>query len=322
MRRFIARTAVVLFSVIMAGNSAHAASTIDTISAANGRIQQEQSFELGAKKTAAQIKREQRRKARRRNQYLSESAFIGNSISVGLKMYFDSKGSGYLGGPVMMVRGCYSFRNDTGAASSKYQIAYNGRAYRAADAIKASKVKRVFINMGTNDLWKPVDDTYKDYVSYIKGIRRKNPSVVIFIQATTPMCSSRNGKYLNNTSINTLNSKMKKYCEEHRNLYFIDITKGMKDAGGGLKSQYTSDGYVHINMSGYEIWTNNVIAFVDDLIDEEKKATDAVKKVERTKKRSHYRIAREAVNELKAGTTRRRLRERLQKVKKVLIKDK
>ena len=56
-----------------------------------------------------------------RNAWFSDAGFIGNSIGVGQKMYFDSQGKGYLGNPVMMVRGCYSFANDA-SSSNEYKI--------------------------------------------------------------------------------------------------------------------------------------------------------------------------------------------------------
>ena len=39
------------------------------------------------------------------------------------------------------------------------------------DAVKAAKVKRVFISMGTNDLWKDAKSTSKDYISYVKNMQ-------------------------------------------------------------------------------------------------------------------------------------------------------
>lgn len=272
---------------------------------------------LGNKKTKKQKKQEKQR----RNRYFAKSAFIGNSISVGLKMYFDSQGADYLGNPVMLVKGSYSFQNDKGANSSKYQLNYKGRVYKAKDAIKAAKVKRVFISMGTNDLWKPAEDTYKDYVEYIKGIRKKNPDVVIFVQSTTPMCSSRNGKYLNNTAINTLNKKMKQYCAKRKNMYYVDVTKGMKDGSGGLKRQYSSDGFVHMSMSGYKVWTNNLIRYVDDLLEQEEEATAAVQKASKTKKYKDYQKANQLVKALETSTTREKLRKQLKKIKKQCNKE-
>lgn len=252
-----------------------------------------------------------------RDSFFSKSAFIGNSVGVGQKMYFDSKGKGFLGHPTMLVRGCYSFANDK-CLHAQFSLVYGGRHYRAKDAIALTKAKRVFINMGTNDLWKAADSTYKDYVEYIKGIRARNPGVVIFIESTTPMCSSKNRKYLNNNAINRLNTLMERYCKQQKDVYYIDITKGMRDSTGGLKSAYASDGYVHMTMAGYEVWTNNLIEYVENLIAQEMTAENLVVKVKHTKHMDDYIKARNAMNKLEKSTTKTKLKKKLNKIRKGL----
>jgi hypothetical protein len=228
-------------------------------------------------------------------------------------MYFQSQGKGFLGNPKMLVMGCYSFANDK-SSTSPYRITYKGKKYTARDAVAATKVKRVFICMGTNDLWKPAADTYKDYVAYVKGIRKKNPDVVIFIESTTPMCSSSCKKYLNNTAIDELNSKMKKYCEKHKDMYYIDVAKGMRGSTRGLKSQYSSDGYVHMNMAGYKIWTKNVTNYIDALLLQEKTATEAVKQAAESGEREDYETAKALVQELKNSTKKDTLKKKLEQI--------
>ncbi len=246
-----------------------------------------------------------------RNAYFSKSAFIGNSIGKGLKMYFNSKGKGFLGNPIMLVQGCYSFANDS-QQGSEYQLTYKGKKMKAKDAIAAAKVKRVFINMGTNDLWKPSVQTYNDYIKYLKGIRKKNPDVVIFIEGTTPMCSAKNKQYLNNTAIKDLNKRMREYCNRHKDMYYVDISKGMTTANGGLQPKYSSDGYVHMTMAGYKIWTDNLIAYVDKLILLEKNATVAVDKAVKSNSPKDYNTAQEWVQKLESSTVKQNLKTKLE----------
>lgn len=248
-----------------------------------------------------------------RNKYFSDAAFVGNSVSVGLKMYFDSQGKGFLGGPTMLVQRSYSFANDA-AAHSQYQISYKGKKYKVKDAIKAAKVKKVFISMGTNDMGKPASQVYQDYVKYIQGIKKENPNVIIFIQSTTPMCTSKNRKYLNNSAINELNELMEKYCNKHRDMYYVNISKGMKDKSGGLKKQYSSDGYVHMTMAGYKIWTDNLTTYVDKLILQEQEATNAVEKAVKSRIQEDYDAANTLVKKLSSGQTKDQLKKKLGKI--------
>lgn len=248
-----------------------------------------------------------------RDRYYSSSAFVGNSVGVGLKLYFDSRGKGVCGKPVMLVRGCYSFANDR-KKGSPYQIVYRGRKYRAKDAIAAARVKRVFINMGSNDLWKPSAQTYQDYVRYVKEIRKKNPNVIIFIQGTTPMCSTRSRKYLNNSAIRDLNQRMKEYCGKQKDMYYVDISEGLKTRTGGLQRKYSSDGYVHMTMSGYKIWTDNLNDYISKLLLREKNATLAVGYAAKKKTVGAYNTAKKLVERLDSSTVKQSLQKKLKQI--------
>lgn len=258
-------------------------------------------------------------KKKERDRYYSNSAFVGNSISKGLHIYFNSSGKGVCGHPIMLVQGSYSFYNDKNSGS-QYQITYRGKGMRAKEAIAAAKVKRVFINMGSNDLWKPYTQTYQDYVQYIRGIRKRNPKVVIFIQGTTPVCNSRNKKYLNNSAIQALNKKMEKYCSCQKNMYYVDISKGLTTAEGELQKKYSSDDYMHITMAGYQIWAKNLNSYVSKLLLQEKNAKAAVDWAAQKKTKDSYNTARKWVNRLEQSTMKQKLQNRLKRIQKQ-IKD-
>lgn len=254
------------------------------------------------------------------NKYFSQSAFVGNSVSKGLKMYFDYQGKGFLGNPCMLVQESYSFYNEK-SGNSKFMLTYRGQKYKAKDAVAKANVKHVFISMGINDLWYSVSRTYQDYVEYVEGIRKKNPGIIIFIQSTTPMCDARKKGMLNNASINILNKKMEQYCKQKKDTYYIDIRQGLTNQQGDLK--YSSDGYVHMTMEGYRIWTNNLRTQVKQLLKEEQKAKDAVKKAEKKKTKETYLKAKEIVGELEKSTTKEELNKQLkEKIKKTLKKEK
>jgi hypothetical protein len=112
---------------------------------------------------------------------------------------------------------------------------------------------------------------------------------------------------------------MKAYCEKHKDMYYIEVGKGMKNSSGGLDSKYSSDGYVHLNMSGYKIWTDNVITYVDDLLLQEKNATAAVKKAAKSKNREDYEEALTLVKELDSSTKKDNLKAKLKTIKGKLI---
>lgn len=252
-----------------------------------------------------------------RNQYFSKSAFIGSSIGVGQKMYFDSMGAGFLGNPIMLVKGNYSFLNDKNPNSS-YRLTYRGKTYAAKDAIAVCGADRVFINMGINDLWQDADSTYEDYAEYLQAIKKKNPKVVIFIESTTPVHASTNKQHLNNDSVDRLNTLMKQYCEKNKNMYYIDINTALKDSSGALKEAYTSDRYVHLSMEGYRVWTGEVVRYVEKLLVQEQKAKDAVVTVTESRLKSDYKTAKKLVLALDNSSVKSELWKKLKKIKRFL----
>lgn len=254
-----------------------------------------------------------------RNAYFGKSGFIGSSIGVGQNIYFTSKGSGFLGGPEMMVKGCYSFANEK-SSSYEYKITYRGTPYKAKDAIAVSGVKRVFINMGTNDLWQSPEKTYEDYREYLKEIRAKNPDVVIFIESTTPVYRGSDRGYLSNAGVDKLNSLIKGYCNENKDMYYIDITSILRDESGCLRQSYCSDGFVHITIEGYRVWTDELCRYVDKLLISEIKADDAVKTVSQSRIKRDWNYAEKMVGRLKDSSVKDKLLERLGKVREKGLK--
>lgn len=250
-----------------------------------------------------------------RDAYFAKSGFIGSSIGVGQKMYFDSKGKGFMGNPVMLVRGCYSFQNDR-SFNTPYMIHYKGTAMRAKDAVKKSGIRRVFICMGTNDMYSTADATFNAYKDYIRGIRKKNPKVVIFIEAMPPVRrSASSGSGLNNHNIDLLNRKLAAYCKKQKDMYYIDINSVLKDGEGRLKASYCSDNYCHITFEGYAVWTSALCDYVKRLLQDEKRVKMAVKQAKKTGAREDITYAKKCVEKLDKSTVKEKLKKSLKKVR-------
>ena len=252
--------------------------------------------------------------SKQRKAFYNKSAFIGSSIGVGQKMYFDSEGYKTVGKPTMLVRGCYSFYNDKHARSN-WLITYKGTPMMAKNAIKKCKCKRVFIAMGTNDFHGNADYVFNDYVDYLKGIRKVNPKVVIFIESTTSVTASHHGKYLNARNIKKLNKKMKKYCSEQKDMYFVDVSSKLNDKSGHLKREYSSDNYCHLTNSAYRIWTNELVKYTDKLMLKENEAKKAVKAAQKSRSEKKVKEAKKLVKKLEKSTVKSDLLKKLKKIK-------
>ena len=244
--------------------------------------------------------------------FFNKSAFIGSSIGLGQKMYLDYEGKKYMGHPKMLVKGNYSFTNDKGGKNS---ISYKGKSGPARKAVKRAKVKRVFINMGTNDLFEGHKKVFKRYKKYISSMKKTNKGIIIYIESMTPVYKSGQKSGLNNKNVNKLNKKLETYCKKQKDVYYIDITTQMKDKSGGLKKKYTSDDYVHITMAGYRVWHKKVYKYIKNKITTEKKAKTAVKYASKYRTTNEINRAKKLVNKLQSSTIKTNLKKKLRKVK-------
>ena len=196
--------------------------------------------------------------------FLSQSAFIGNSVGEGLTMYNNAKKKAPLGNAVMLTRVSYSFYADS-AGMSKYLPRLNGVPMRAAQAVKNSGVSYVFVCMGTNDLVgsSGVENAYAKYQQYLAGIMAENPLVTIFVESCTP---TRPGSNVDNNKITQFNAYMQAYCDTIPNMFYVDIATPLKGADGYLDKSLSSDGSVHLTMGAYAIWADTVRAYITNFL--------------------------------------------------------
>jgi len=110
---------------------------------------------------------------------------------------------------------------------------------KIADAVVATKAKKVFIMLGINDLGPyGVDGTYTTAEKIVKEIKKKSPDTVIYIQSVTPIAAGCEKGRINNSNIQKLNEKLKALCNRDGYIY-LDIWSIM--GGKTLKREYCSD---------------------------------------------------------------------------------
>ena len=111
--------------------------------------------------------------------------------------------------------------------------------------------KRVFINIGTNDLSDsriPMEQIMEHYDSIISSIEQRLPGTEIYLMAYYPVnyeAAAENMKEClkirTNEKITAANALVKQLAEKHGQ-YYIDINDGLKDEQGRLKAEYTIEG--------------------------------------------------------------------------------
>ncbi len=209
--------------------------------------------------------------------FFKNSAFVGDSIMLGYKMYCQSKGEGFLGEPLFLASGSFSlWQSVSPVTEESLHPEYNGEKRLVEEAVAESGSDRVFISLGTNDLgWISPEDCAENYNNLIFRIHTKAPNAKIYIIGLTYMYDSSQKENLNNENMRALNDKMREYAESYDYVKFINIGDRLIDENGGLKPEYTSDNYVHISSEGYDVWTKVLRAYARDFTAEEAAEAEA-----------------------------------------------
>ena len=130
--------------------------------------------------------------------------------------------------------------------------------------------RKVFINIGTNDLSDPeqtLEAVMERYDSIITMIEEKLPEAVIYMMAYYPINYDAaveelkpNLRIRTNEKINKANEMVKAIAEKHGQRY-IDVNAPLKDELGRLKAEFTIEG-MHIKPEGYRAIFPEVVNYI------------------------------------------------------------
>ena len=188
--------------------------------------------------------------------FFDDAVFVGDSVTLKLSYYAAS--SGKLGQAQFLTRGSYSVAH---AVMDTMLLTYQGKDMAVEDAISATGASKVFLMLGMNDIGLyGIDTTIENWGKLIDRIRKECPNVTIYIQSMTPIWTGGEKGDLNNTNMDTYNSKLKKFAEE-KQVDFIDVAPYMKDSTGGIATRYCSDNYVHVTDLGAAAWIRVLKAY-------------------------------------------------------------
>ena len=187
--------------------------------------------------------------------WFDNCALIGDSVSDGLKLYAmqkRKKDPGFLGNLQFLTRNSYSL-TFASAANPDMLLKYRGASMRPEDALKEMKAEKVFIMLGLNDMFHDGSENTAKYNKLIDNIRAKNPNIKICLIAMTPIVTSGQYSEFQNTNVNEYNEVVRNVSSGKR-CDFIDFNDKLRDETGGLKEEYSRDGFVHLKGGAYEIY--------------------------------------------------------------------
>lgn len=132
------------------------------------------------------------------------------------------------------------------------------------------KPRKVFINIGTNDLSDgniSLETVMSNYDRIITQIEEKLPSVIIYMMAYYPINYEAATEEMKpcllirtNEKINKANELVAQLAAKHGQKY-INVNAPLMDEQGRLKAQYTIEG-MHIKPEGYRAIFEDIMAYV------------------------------------------------------------
>jgi len=130
--------------------------------------------------------------------------------------------------------------------------------------------RKIFINIGTNDLnnpTEPLEDMIARYDQILMEIKKRLPDAVIYLMAYYPVNYEAASEDLKpclrirtNEKINSANELVAKLAQKHGHK-FINVNAPLTDKQGRLKAEYTLEG-MHINHHGYRAIFDDVMKYV------------------------------------------------------------
>jgi lysophospholipase L1-like esterase len=119
--------------------------------------------------------------------------------------------------------------------------------------------KYLFFYEGDNDInsGKSVEETFQDYQIFINMVQKQLPNtqLVIFSIKYSPSRMAHFDKQKD------FNNRLKTYCQTFKNVYYLDVTTPMLNAGGKPDARYFVEDMLHMNKEGYALWAGVVKRF-------------------------------------------------------------
>ncbi len=182
-------------------------------------------------------------------EFLSDAAFIGDSVTLKLRNYHMA--TGRMGKVTFLCQGSYSVSH---AVHNSMYLSYQGQDITPQDALAACGAKKVFIQLGMNDiaLW-GINKTMENWAKLVENIRSKNPDITIYIQSGTPIYTAGQIGDLNNKNMDAYNVRLAEFAKAN-GCEFINLAPYFKDSTNGLAEKYCSDAYVHFTDTACKLW--------------------------------------------------------------------
>ena len=170
-------------------------------------------------------------------EYFDDALFIGDSRTVGIKLYGTLKNADYFCDQGLMVS-----RIDESTVE-------NATVW---DKLRKKQYAKIYIMLGVNEIGNDIEGTTAKYRRLVDGVKELQPDAVIFLQANLHVASYKVDAVINNDRLNALNANLQAMADNSK-VYYLDVNGQFDDENGALKEDLTSDG-VHVLAKYYTDW--------------------------------------------------------------------
>ncbi len=174
----------------------------------------------------------------------SETLFIGDSRTVGIKEYASIKNADFYCSVGMSVYNANGQEIDiAGVGKVNLETLLGSRAYG-----------KIYVMLGINEIGYDFNTTVRKYASLLQTIREKQPEAIIFVEANLHVSKrkSDSDSQINNPAINRFNAAISGFADD-KSCFYLDVNPIFDDGYGNLKSDMTGDG-VHLYAKYYIDW--------------------------------------------------------------------
>lgn len=121
----------------------------------------------------------------------------------------------------------------------------------------------ISVQLGANSVYDNVDTAVSQMEEFLNKLKELHPGTPIFVNSCLSVNANANSSGYSwdvtkmKDCIKEFDNNISDFCNQNSDLYFVDISSGLEDENGFVKSEYESDG-LHCNSTSAGIFAQNI----------------------------------------------------------------
>ena len=179
-------------------------------------------------------------------EYFDDAAFVGDSITTGIKLYGVMDNADVFAGTGIRLENI----------AEKKIIKINNEEVTIIEALKRVQPKKIYIMMGANSLGASNETVLALYERLIDAIIASHSDSIVYVQSVLPLYEPlfkiKYGKDITNVRIAAFNNGLRALASQ-KEIVFVNVAEVFSDENGAMPEEYTPDG-IHIHSAQYQLW--------------------------------------------------------------------